>query len=350
MFPVFLSQVRQTQEMNGGVARGMNTISWMKKLIIAGILSVFFITVISYFSSFSGVHIATKSGATDYAWEPSQRKATLLEGIAFIDMDQNGYNNSYPVSNKHFGRVDTLLMGSSHMEAINIDADKNAGYILNELIPGYTYNIGTSGHTIYRCVKNLYAAAEEYHPTNIIIETDRVNLDVDEMRQVIDGEMSVIPSYDSGIFYYLQKYVPGIKVLYNQVSDWMSQDSRAVEMEEEPGPEDYDAVLDEFLLKVASSVDSDQHILIVYQPNTEIDRNGFYISTTGESDAFQEACEVHGIGFLDLSEAFEGLYDDEHILAHGFVNTAVGEGHMNEQGHRIFAEEVAKYIKCEWEE
>lgn len=328
----------------------MKLIRWMKKSIIAGMISILFITAISYFYSFSGVHISTRSGATDYAWDSKQRKATMSEGIAFIDMDQNGYNNSYPVSDKNFDSIDTLIMGSSHMEAVNIASDKNAGYLLNRLLPGNTYNIGISGHTIYRCVKNLYAAGRRYHPTNIIIETDCVDLDVDEMRQVISGTMDVIPSYDSGILYYLQKYVPGIKELYNQASLWMSQGNREVKMEKEAEPEGYDAVLDEFLSKAASTLNADQHILIVYQPKTEIDRNGSYISTVGESDTFLEACAAHGIDFLDLSEPFEALYNDKHILAHGFINTAVGEGHMNEAGHRVFAEEVAKYIKDEWKE
>lgn len=172
---------------------------------------------------------------------------------------------------------------------------KNTGYLLNQLLQRNTYNIGISGHIIYRCVKNLDAAVEEYHPTNIIIETDCVNLDVEEMQQVIDDEMGVIPSYDSGVLYYLQKHVPGVKVLYNQLSDWMSQDSRAVEVEGEEKPDNYDAVLNEFLSKAASSLEDDQRLLIVYQPETRIDRNGSYISTVGDSDAFREACAAHGI-------------------------------------------------------
>lgn len=325
----------------------MNILKWTIKAISAEFLTILLITLFSYFYSYSGIHVANTSGATDYVWESGQRKAGMEEGISYLHMDGNGYNNHSALGNSD---VDYLLMGSSHMEAVNVAQTKNTGYLLNQLLPGNTYNIGISGHTIYRCVKNLDAAVEEYHPINIIIETDRVDIDVNEVRQVIDGEMGVIPSYDSGVLYYLQKYVPGVKVLYNQVSDWMSQDSGAVKMEEEEKPRDTNTVLDAFLSKAASSLDAGQHLLIVYQPETQIYHTGSYISTVGECDAFREACTAHGIDFLDLSEPFETLYNEEHILAHGFINTAVGEGHMNEAGHRVFAEEVAEYIKAEWEE
>lgn len=319
----------------------------MFKVILSGIVSLVILSIFCFFYSYTGIHSENPSGATDYKWSSRQIKSTMTEGYSWIRMDENGYNSSYILSE---AGVENLLMGSSHMEAVNVAQTKNSGYLLNQLLPGNTYNIGISGHTIYRCVKNLDAAVEEYHPTNIIIETDRVDLDVDEMQKVIDGKMGVIPSYDSGILYYLQKYVPGVKVLYNQVFDWISQDSRVVEMEGEEKPDNYDVVLNEFLSKAASSLDADRHLLIVYQPETRIDHIGFYISTVGESDAFREACVAHGIDFLDLSEPFEILYNKEHILAHGFINTAVGVGHMNEAGHRVFAEDIAEYIKTNWEE
>ncbi len=49
--------------------------------------------------------------------------------------------------------------------------------------------------------------------------------------------------------------------------------------------------------------------------------------------------------FVDTISAFESLYKEKHILAHGFTNTAVGSGHLNEYGHKLVAEVVAKMIK-----
>ena len=54
--------------------------------------------------------------------------------------------------------------------------------------------------------------------------------------------------------------------------------------------------------------------------------------------AFSEACEAAGVLFVDMSERFLQAYEAEHILPHGFANTAMGQGHLNADGHRLVAE------------
>ena len=50
------------------------------------------------------------------------------------------------------------------------------------------YNIGISGHTIYRCVDNVEDAISYFNPTDfLIIETNKVYLELSEMEAVIDG-------------------------------------------------------------------------------------------------------------------------------------------------------------------
>lgn len=102
------------------------------------------------------------------------------------------------------------------MEAGNVSGTKNVGYLLNQLLPEYyTYNIGISGHTIY--------AITYYNPSEwIVIETDRVMLDMDMMQLVSDDKLSKIEFYNSGVMYYLQKYVPATKYIYIQVSEWIN--------------------------------------------------------------------------------------------------------------------------------
>ncbi len=46
-----------------------------------------------------------------------------------------------------------------------------------------------------------------------------------------------------------------------------------------------------------------------------------------------------------MTASFIKLYEQNHILAHGFINTAVGEGHLNKYGHKAIAEAVAAVIK-----
>lgn len=318
---------------------------WIVKAGLSGIFAMILISLFSYVWDFSGSHIVSKTGVTDYTWEPYQRKASMDEGFAWLRMDENGYNNALLSG----GKEDILLMGSSHMEAVNVASDENAGYLLNKLLPEYyTYNIGMSGHTIYNCFNNLESVARQYPSEWVVMETDRVELEVDKMRAVINGEFPHIKSYDSGILYYLQKYVPGMKVVYNRITDWICMEETSEKISDKDTLPDYRYIniLAEFLSSGVEKLNEGQRLLIVYQPRTEIDENGEYVSTADDkySEIFRQQCEIYDIEFINLSRNFEELYLSEHILAHGFYNSAVGEGHMNVAGHKVFAEQVAQVI------
>lgn len=62
-------------------------------------------------------------------------------------------------------------------------------------------------------------------------------------------------------------------------------------------------------------------------------------------DCFASTCEDLGIVFVDMTDSFKDLYATEHQLAHGFINTAVGSGHLNKYGHRVIAEKLAEVIQ-----
>ena len=46
-----------------------------------------------------------------------------------------------------------------------------------------------------------------------------------------------------------------------------------------------------------------------------------------------------------MTPSFSELFETENKLAHGFANSALGEGHLNQYGHREIAEEIANTIK-----
>ena len=296
----------------------------------------------------SGIHITNTTGATDYKWEPRQLKTTMSEGFSWFRMDENGFNNAYPSEEK----ITNLLIGSSHMEAINLSPKENAGYLLNEMISGYTYNIGMSGHQIYNCVRNLSDAIDEYEPSGyVFLETDTIELDAESMKEVLNGTYPRIPSYDTGIIYWLQKNVPAIKYLYNQVDVWRKSSGNSSVVEKESSDE-YEEILRQFLTKAQLDASkTGAKLVIFYQPRTRIDDVGNFINITDQEslEIFKSICFENGILFVDMTDPFTKLYDEERILAHGFSNTAIGEGHLNKAGHKVVAEALAKAIKGESE-
>ena len=130
------------------------------KLMIAIILAIIVLSSFSLFYYHTGLRVKSISGATDYSWEPNTLMSTMKEGFSWIRTDTNGYNNvSIP------NQIDILLMGSSHMEAVQVAQNENTAEVLNKILPELnTYNIGISGHTIYRCVDNALEAIRYFKP------------------------------------------------------------------------------------------------------------------------------------------------------------------------------------------
>ncbi len=314
----------------------------IKKTVSFGIACALSLIIISLFVlvyGYTGVHIENDSGATDYKWMPNQYKATMTEGFAWMKFDSEGFNNTNGIL-----PVDVLIMGSSHMEAVNLPSEDNTGAILNQMLPDMNvYNIGVSGHTIYQCANNLRNAISEYSSAvYVIIETDTVYLENDRMIAVLDGTLKHIPSYTSGIVFLIQRYCPAIKSIYKHLEDWRSAESRGGEAASVEMTTD-EAILDRFLSKISSDADG-RKIIIVYHPLTNIDSNGELIADPSGADLFRKCCFNNGIAFVDMTNDFQYLYDTRHILSHGFTNTAVGVGHLNSYGHKAIAERLAEMI------
>lgn len=334
------------------------------KLTAAGILSLLFLSAFNYIYNFTGIHIVNPSGATDYTWLPNQYKANMTEGFAWLHMDANGFNNAYVPAEDE---IDILLMGGSHMEAVVVGGKENVGYLLNQYLDDlYTYNIGMSGHVIYVCVQNLEAALEKYSPSDfVVIETGTVQLDADAMTEALEGTYSEIPSYDSGLLYLIQKRLPVIKTLYKQMDDWISLGLNACaddagqnesELSGEADDGQYRQTLEAFIQKISTTVSERRggvKTIILYQPMIEVDADGNCVMLPEEQRAreqFAEICDEQGIIFVDMTDDFLSLYEEKHVLTHGFVNTKLGAGHLNKYGHEACAKALAETIRSLEEE
>lgn len=324
-------------------------ICWCGKAIVAGVFALAILTIFCMFYAYDGIHITSETGATDYVWESGQIKATMREGNSWLRMDSYGYNNIEDNSES----PNILLMGSSNIEGTQVKQKENAGALLNEWLPEFTtYNIGMSGHTLYRCLDNLDNAIQTYEPQDVVVVvTDSIDMSVDQMQEVIDGKATPIPSYDSGIIYMLQK-IPSIKAIYKQITDWLSLQIAAEVTSDsdssEASEESYDEVLSEFLAQAAElTKKEDLTLMIVYQPSQQLQKDGtvIYLHEDEKVQKFMQECDKQDIVFIDLTENFDKLFEEEYILTHGFNNSAVGCGHLNKYGHKVAAEAIVSKIQ-----
>lgn len=75
------------------------------RILLAGMVAGILLSIFCVGYLNTGVHIYNQSGATDYKWKGNQMKSTMVEGFSWLKMDEQGFNNSFPVK----GDIDILL-------------------------------------------------------------------------------------------------------------------------------------------------------------------------------------------------------------------------------------------------
>ena len=338
-------------------------IVWFVKALVACVVAFCILTGFCAFYYNLPIHYTNPGKATDYHWEKQSYSIRCTEGFAKVRVDNNGFVNTYTPKSEN---IDALIMGSSHTEAFNVAENENYAYLLNEKFSDtendlYFYNIGTSGHTFARCLRNLESAIEEYNPEKyIVIETTATILSLKDMENILNGTLDYLPSHDSGLIYYLQKS-DLFRLLYAQFSNVLENENlpsfdfktsektsgSAININDDSRLVKYEKTLDA-VLKNSSEIAENNgcKLIIAYIPQLEIDYSG---NVTDRESADEEAifeciCKKYDIGFVNMYQSFAGYYEENNTLLQGFSNTGVGVGHINKYGHKVIAEELYSYI------
>ena len=325
---------------------------WIGKAAIAGMAALLLLCLWCSFYYNVPIHYTNETGATEYKWESHKffRKGT--EGFAFGRTNNDGFNNLRDYSPGE--QIDILLMGSSHMEGMNVGPEENAAAVLNRLFAGekYTYNIGTSGHTLMYCLKHLEAALDTYAPEGfVVMETRTLDFSLSELTAVAEGTLPDIPSHTGGLVELMQR-LPYLRLLYTKyVKDGGDGDGEP----QQAAPLQTDAAEKAALMNLVLSQAAERcrakgtRLIIVYDPVVYTDETGAGYTDTAPVDltAMETACRENGIQFIDLTDSYLTGFNDQHRLPYGFANTSPGSGHMNAWGHRLFAQAVYETIRGE---
>lgn len=326
--------------------------NWFVKCFVAGIVALGILSLFSVFYYNPPIHVGSESGATDYTRQSDTFWSRGTEGFASGTTDENGYNNAYEVAEGT--PVDVLLMGSSQTEGLYVDEKENMGYLLNEMFAEngenrYVYNIGMSAHTFLRNVSNLKYALETYQPTEyVVLETDFVSFASGEVDAALQDQMSPLESYQNGLLYESQK-IPYVKLLYQQYKDYSGQASETDDSAQVQGEAAYDfGKMSELLRYVKEQADEyGVTAMIYYYPSLSLEEDGSLATSTDDEMTanFAGLCEENGIAFVDMTEAFEREYEENHHIVSGFSNTAECYGHLNRYGHKLIAEAIYQEIE-----
>ena len=219
---------------------------------------------------------------------------------------------------------------------------------------GMVYNIGISSHSLARCVANLDRALERFAPSDyVVLETHDVELPLASLALAYNDSLERLSATDVPLPDWITGQ-PLVRALYRQIASLTggeedADDSESFELTEE-NYDDYVGMLGFWLESVRET--AEEHgveVIIYYHPHLVLQEDGSAVPSTPELylQAFAEAASRVGVTFLDLTQDFLDAYESGHILPHGFVNTAAGEGHLNAEGHEIIARALYEIIQQE---
>ena len=333
----------------------MKPIKTLFKTVFAGLTALAILCVLMLGYYYIPLRENNSKQNTDYVWAKNTPWVSLTEGVSFGVTDAAGFINKDVVENP-----DILFLGSSHTESMNVLQSENMCALLNDKFDGkYTaYNMGISGHTIYKVVQYLNATLNIYPkvPKYVIIETGDVALTDVDVHQALSSEVKKTKVVDTGLLYNMQK-VPYFRMMYHQLDtgmlDMLTDKKKAnnatnntkqkavekVEIDEKP----YDEMLG-YLQKLEKEYNT--QIIVMFHPFETINADGSISFAQDEyAEIFSKVAQKYGIGFVDMTEDFEKMYYEEHHVPHGFSTGEIGAGHINKYGHAAIADRLYRYIE-----
>lgn len=296
-------------------------------------------------------YVTDDTGATDLIREPGAFTSRATEGVAWMTMDENGYNN--PAVPGEEG-VFVLLMGSSHTEALNVLPENNTAAQLEKLLAaeghsGCVYNIGMSSHTLVRNIANYKKALDAFRPSGyVVIETADVIMYTSGIYSALEDTLEPLPAAGIDMPGLLTDR-PLLRTLYRQYMNLTGAEHE--ELYADYIPEDTmgryeEALVAAFTQMKAQADEAGCGLIIYYHPHLTVSFDGAASPATQQQclEAFARACEAADVTFVDMTPVFLAEYAENSILPHGFANTSAGTGHLNNDGHRIIAGELYRVI------
>ena len=333
----------------------MKPIKTLFKTVLAGLTALAILCVLMLGYYYIPLRENNSKQNTDYVWAKNTPWVSLTEGVSFGMTDADGFINKDVVENP-----DILFLGSSHTESMNVLQSENMCALLNDKFDGKysAYNMGISGHTIYKVVQYLNTTLNIYPnaPKYTIIETSDVALTDSAVQQALSGEVKKTKVVDTGLLYQMQK-VPYFRMMYHQLDtgmlDMLTDKKKAnnattnakpeavekVEIDEKP----YDEMLG-YLQKLEK--EDNTQIIVMFHPFETINADGSISFAQAEcAEIFSKSAQKYDIGFVDMTEDFEKMYYEEHHVPHGFSTGEIGAGHINKYGHAAIADRLYRYIE-----
>ncbi len=327
------------------------------KAISAFICSFFLVNFLCMFYYSGPGDLYRDHGATGSIRMPDSRYVNAAEGFAVVHFDRNGYNNMDGKLEKPY----VLIMGSSHMEATYVWQEQNTASILNDLLGGTdtdlrTYNIAHANTPLPDIIKGFQAGIGEFPDScAVVIEIYDTSFSVSDLQ---DALQQTSYNVDSSGAYLSRHLTDGQKlrssligcmpfakyVLNRQLGNFSGSKDPVSGSQTGFEANDYKTALNAAFSLIRNEYTDP--IIVLYHPEVDFCKNNMTIVRDEDSyDIFKGVCEDNGMIFVDTGDAFMRAFEDHLVVPYGFQNTAIGDGHLNADGHRIVARELYQVLK-----
>lgn len=361
-------------------------LSWCLAFVVAATCA----NVITFFYRSSAGSISRENAFSGNIRTPNSRIVRGSEGYGVNYVDENGYVNiqNIPLRSNYI-----LFMGSSHLEGLQVMQSQNMVTLLNQMISKderTIYNLGTAGYTLPLIIKGFQAGIQEFpNSSAVIIELSQMDYTSDSLIAALDQTQfdptstgkALVESQSNmvRIRNLTLEILPVISLMREQfesidlslkgafgLHDFLfpqqpvkkpdagftngenaiepeTNDSKIASLADNPSNNFSSALQQSFALLRA---EYSNPIIILYHPSLAIQPDGTARINRDDRyyDTYRDACAENGFIFLDVGEAFLAAYEKDYSLPYGFSNTTMGKGHLNQQGHRIIAEELYRTL------
>lgn len=326
--------------------------------LIAGSLAILVCNILLFLYHRPTGWIDRTDSATAAIWSPGTTLVNGMEGNGIYSVDAKGYlNDNLPLAEEY-----TLVIGSSHVQGKEVPFGLRYSDLLNDMLSGSNselavYNCSQDGFYLPDIIEHFYAITQEFpNADNIVIDLGKTDFSVEELENALNQCDFDVEQLGENIYSKLsakkkfvlkvKEYSPLLSILKKQLETYQNENvnSSASLSERNIDSEAYFNTLDKGLKLIRSQYSGNLYIL--YHPSVSIMTDG---TMTVDDDPYIEmikkSCEKNNINLIDVSDAFVAEYEKFYCVPYGFSNTTMGEGHLNEYGHAIIADEIYKAMK-----
>ncbi len=312
------------------------------------------------FAYYNPTHNSTKNA---YRLEPMGVGFQATEGFAITRTDDKGFvNRVLPLEESEY----IIVMGSSQGAGINVPIEKRFSDQLNTML-GYdntlkVYNVSYSGGDFADIVHNFKQLMEEFPKAqDIIIELDSAHLNLSladleyAMKQVdnqnsITGERLSDYSKREECFSFLKESLPLGLLLVKQFYAWKPlMTNISIKTNEyvtiQKSQEDYEdlAYWDQCFELITGQTDA-RIIIVFHDPVNMVASATTDTTMPDKMQKIEKICNKYNVEVINMLPVFTENYIENYELPYGFHNTKMNEGHLNQVGHRLIAEELYSYL------